>query len=526
MLTSALQRHPSLRLLLPLAAGIVIGYYLPFPHKAWGMSIVISGWLFVTCAYLTRKRWRWFFGVAVNLCFLALGYILASWQMGKTDFNFPNQTSSFLAVIKEAPQEKPRTFMLEAEVYSPSETPHRFLLYVAKDSISSTIRRGDTLMVNARLQPPNNDAMTDGFDYVRYLKRKGITGTAYVAGNHWIITGHSDYVSWMQQLQDFRYNVLSLYQRLGFQGDALAVLSALTTGVREDLSEELRESYSVAGVSHVLALSGLHIGLIYGLLIMVFMPMWRKVWWMRPLSCMLTIAILWLFALFTGLSSSVVRASFMFSIYTLATFREERPASLHVLSLTAFCMLLVRPLWLFDVGFQLSFVAVASIIILQPRINNMFPNLKSRLYNRVKGLLTVSLAAQIGTAPIVILYFHRFSTHFLLSNLLVLPLVTMVMYTAVLMLACTPLPALQQMIAVFLQWLLGIQNNLLTWLTRLPGASIDGLKTNTLEILFFYISVYWFIMYLAKHTADRAIITLCTVWILVSCHLANVIIMK
>jgi len=230
--------------------------------------------------------------------------------------------------------------------------------------------------------------------------------------------------------------------------------------------------------------------------------------------------------LFTGLSSSVVRASFMFSIYTLATFREERPASLHVLSLTAFCMLLVRPLWLFDVGFQLSFVAVASIIILQPRINNMFPNLKSRLYNRVKGLLTVSLAAQIGTAPIVILYFHRFSTHFLLSNLLVLPLVTMVMYTAVLMLACTPLPALQQMIADFLQWLLGIQSNLLTWLTRLPGASIDGLRTSTLEILLFYISVYWFIKYLAKHTADRAIITLCTVWILVSCHLANVIIMK
>ena len=526
MLTAVLQRHPSLRLLLPLVAGIVIGYYLPSLHKAWGMGVIVFTWILLTSAYLTRKRWRWFFGVAVNLCFLALGYILASWQMNKTDFNFPNHTSSFLAVIKETPQEKPRTFMLEAEVFSPLETPHRFLLYIAKDSTSSTIQRGDTLMANARLQPPNNDAMTDGFDYVRYLKRKGITGTAYVAGNHWITTGHSDYVSWIQRLQDFRFDILSLYQHLGFQGDVLAVLSALTTGVREDLSDELRESYSVAGVSHVLALSGLHIGLIYGLLLMVFMPMWRKEWWMKPLSCMVTIATLWLFALFTGLSSSVVRASFMFSVYALATFREERPASLHVLSLTAFCMLLVRPLWLFDVGFQLSFVAVASIIILHPRISNMLPNLKNRLYNWAKGLLTVSLAAQIGTAPIVILYFHRFSTHFLLSNLLILPLVTMIMYTAVLMLACTPLPTLQQMIANLLQWLLDMQNNLLTSLTRLPGASIDGLWTNVLEILLFYISVYWFIKYLAKHTANRAIITLCTVWLLVSCHLLTAIIMK
>lgn len=526
-LTSAIQQHLSLRLLLPLMAGIVLGDCLSSRFSfgsEWTYAILAASWALLLVAYWMRKRWKHFFGIALNLCLIGCGYALTTKQLAKTDFHFTDQPQAFVAVVQDVPQEKPRTYMLNANVFSATIQPHRFLLYVVKDSASSNILRGDSLWVYARLQAPNNDAMTNGFDYVNYLKRKGITGTAYVARNHWQPAGHQEAVGWIQQLQDFRAKVLERYQQLGFEGDELAVLTALTTGIKEDLSDELREAYAVAGVSHVLALSGLHIGLIYGFMLLLLSPLWKRSKWAKAISILLTVSVLWLFAIFTGLSASVVRSVVMFSIHAMAMFREERPASLHVLALTAFFMLLFRPLWLFDISFQLSFIAVASIIILQPRIASMLPQTNNWLLSRGKDLLTVSLAAQIGTAPLVILYFHRFSVHFLLSNLLVLPLVTLIMYLALLMIILTPFFNWQQWVADVLQPLVHGQNALLTDLSKLPIASIEGLWTNTLEILLFYLVVFLYIRFLEQKTARKAITTLLAVWVLVSCHLINTII--
>ena len=177
----------------------------------------------------------------------------------------------------------------------------------------------------------------------------------------------------------------------------------------------------------------------------------------------------------------------------------------------------------FDISFQLSFIAVASIIILQPRIASMLPQTNNWLLSRGKDLLTVSLAAQIGTAPLVILYFHRFSVHFLLSNLLVLPMVTQIIYFALLMIILTPFFNWQQWVADVLQPLVHGQNALLTDLSKLPIASIEGLWTNTLEILLFYLVVFLYIRFLEQKTARKAITTLLAVWVLVSCHLINTI---
>ena len=524
MLSAAFERHPSLRLLVPLAIGITCGWYLHLTDAGWILALMLCCWGILIATFLLSKRCHWSFGVALNICLAGWGYALTSWQLSKTDFIYPNQPVFFKAVIKETPVEKPRTYLLPADVLAFQGQTHRFLLYVAKDSASASITRGDTLLVQARLQAPNNDAMTDGFDYVGYLKRKGITGTAYVAKGHWQQNGHSEKVGWMQELQDYRSKVLNIYRELGFENDNLAVLSALTTGIKEDLSDELREMYSVAGVSHVLALSGLHLGLIYGFLLLLFMPLWKRNVWFKYLSLSIIIVSLWLFAIFTGLSTSVVRSATMFSIHAIASCREERPASLHVLGLTALGMLMIKPLWLLDVGFQLSFVAVASILILQPRISLMLPEPSSGVVKKVKDIFTVSLAAQIGTAPLIILYFHRFSTHFLLSNLLVLPLITLIMYGGALMLLFSPISIVQEWLAKVLNSLIGFLNDMLHQLTQLPMASIDNLWTNALEVMLFYCCIYLFIRYLNLRTAGRAISALGCIWLLVSCHLLNTII--
>ena len=523
MLSAAIQRHPSIRLLLPLVAGIILGWYIPISHIEWICAIALLTWVVLVIERLLSKRQNWLFGSALNVFLICCGYILTSWQLAKTEYNFTGKANSYIAVVKEPPQEKPRTYLLPSDVYEQSGESHRFLLYIAKDDALTAINRGDTILVNTVLQAPSNDNTGD-FDYVSYLKRKGVTGTAYVRAGHWQVRGHSKDTSWTQQLQDFRTIVINKYKSLGFEGDELAILSALTTGMKEELSDEIREVYSIAGVSHVLALSGLHIGLIYGFLLLLLMPIWKHVAHLKPIFICIIIITLWVFAIFTGLSTSVVRSTIMFSLHAIALMREERPATLHVLTLTAFGMLLYNPLWLFDVGFQLSFIAVAAIIILQPRLSAMLPEPCYGVIKKIKDIMTVSIAAQIGTAPLVILYFHRFSTHFLLSNIVVLPLITAIMYGAVIMLIITPLSGFQQWLADCINSIIRILNELLHILSRLPMASIDHLWTNALEIALFYCCVYLFIRYLNLRTAPRAISTLCVAWFLVGCHLVNTII--
>ena len=226
----------------------------------------------------------------------------------------------------------------------------------------------------------------------------------------------------------------------GVSGDELAVLSALTIGDKEELSESIVETYSVAGASHVLALSGLHIGFISALLLFVLSPLWIRWRFLKPFLFLSVILLLWGFAFLTGLSSSVVRAVVMCSFGLLSMLIPAcRKLTLNTLGVTAFLMLLFNPVWLFDVGFQLSFSAVAAIVLLQPGLYGLL-SVKNRLLRKAWGLVTVSVAAQIGTAPLVMLYFSRFSTHFLLTNLLVIPLVSLIVYAAVILLVLTPFP--------------------------------------------------------------------------------------
>ena len=193
----------------------------------------------------------------------------------------------------------------------------------------------------------------------------------------------------------------------------------------------------MSGASHVLALSGLHIGFLYMLLLLLLKWLPGNVWGVRLFRAIVIITALWGFAFITGLSPSVVRSVIMFSLLALSVLSGRTGISLNTLALTAFIMLAVHPFWLFDVGFQLSFSAVTAILLIYPRLFRLLP-IGNGVLKKVWALMCVSLAAQIGTAPLVLLYFSRFSTHFLLTNLLVIPLVSVIMYSAVILLVVSP----------------------------------------------------------------------------------------
>lgn len=491
MIIDSWQRHPFLRLLMPLVVGILCGDAFPHVLSAWEYVAGFLLFLFIIGRY---KHTGWVYGAAVYLFLGGTGFCLMSWQQGKTVFPFSGKPAVYRVCIREHPEERERSILcrvallgeVEQDTVTGCPRNHLFLAYFPKDSATATLRRGDELLVSTRLVPPANNGNPDEFDYARYLRRKGYSGTAYVADGHWRKTGHDASRTVSQVALDYREKVVGLYRSLGFETGELAVLAALTVGDKEELSDDIVETYSVSGASHVLALSGLHIGFLYALLLFVLRPLWRRWRRLKPLLLLLLVLFLVSFAFFTGLSSSVVRSVIMFSLLAFAGLQPEKPLTLNTLAATAFLMLLCKPVWLFDVGFQLSFSAVAAIVLVQPKLYALW-KVDNRFLRYLWGLMTVSVAAQLGTAPLVIFYFSRFSTHFLLTNLWVIPMVSLVLYSAVFLLMLTPLPFVQHLFARVVEALVHVQNEVLRWIERLPGAAVDDIWLDIWGVLLVYL---------------------------------------
>lgn len=532
MPAAAIRRYPFLRLLLPLVAGIACGDVLPcrFPATGW-IALFLS--LFLLLAVCHRRRARTAYAALLFLLLGAVGVCLSGVQQRESEYPFTGRESVCRVRLLERPAPRERSLrctvqlLAEADAGREGGTPPAvegrkiFLFYLPKEPAAATLQPGDELWVRACLSPPGNFGDPGAFDYVRYLRHKGVCGTAYIPAGQWqrAAEARGTQLPLRLRMAAYRERVVALYRRLGFGGDELAVLSALTVGYKEELSDNLKETYSAAGASHVLALSGLHIGLLYWLLrSLLLLPAGRRR--LPWLKAAVTVAVLWGFALLTGMPSSVVRSVSMFSLLALADFQPERPLTLNTLAATAFLMLLCRPAWLFDVGFQLSFTAVAAIVLLQPRLYALW-HPQNGLLRAAWGLATVSVAAQAGTAPLVAYYFSRFSCYFLLSNFWAIPCVTLALYAAVLLLLLMPLPTLQLPLARALEGLLQVQNRGLQVLERLPGATVDHLHPDACEVVLCYLLLAAFYRACLLRTARRLMLCLCLLLVLLLYHLVK-----
>ena len=517
-----LHKYPFFRLAVPWMLGIYCGdrFSDSFSEPLWGfLACILWACLSFLFYFSERYSWRWCFGVSLSLFCLAGGWLSVNLQLKTAaETEFPKEEAVYRLRVNDFPEVRERTFLCRVWLKERHDSlgihpvNKQAILYFQRDSLSSRLQMGEELWVRSRISPPVSARNFDEFDYARYLIRKGISGTGFVASGHWRFSEcrkeNEGIATVLYRLAaSYRTQIENLYRRLGIEGDELAVLSALTLGDKTDLSESVRESYSVAGVSHVLALSGLHIGLLYALAFFLLRPLLLGGQSGRVLRSLLLILLLWLFAFFTGLSPSVVRSAAMFSIWALADLCGRQSFSLNTLALTAWLMLLVRPVWLFDVGFQLSFAAVLSILLFQPFLYRLCP-VRHRAGTYLWGLVSVSVAAQLGTAPLVLFYFSRFSTHFLLTNLLVVPLVTLILYAAVVLLLLTPMSGLQAVAAVGLEKMLRMLNLLVRWVEQLPYASVDGIWLYPLEVAGCYLVLGAFFCYLCHRRYARLVTAL------------------
>ena len=278
-----------------------------------------------------------------------------------------------------------------------------------------------------------------------------------------------------------REKLLDRFSENGIDGDAYAVVAAMSLGDKSALSRDLKDTYSVSGASHVLALSGLHLGIIY-MLLSVFLP--RRRW--PALSQLLIILMVWAFVFLVGMSVSVVRSAVMLTMYGLLSIGHRDKMSVNALAFTAIAMLMWNPSWLFDVGFQMSFMAVLAILMFVPLFEDVFSAeylMEHRWVKWIWGMVAVSCSAQLGVAPLIAFYFGRFSTYFLLTNFVVVPAAMLILWLSIVVLL---FPSL----AYILLYIVNALNAILLKITTIPGSSIDGLHPNVLQVVLIYILIF------------------------------------
>ena len=431
-----------------------------------------------------------------------MGYLLTFHQKETLQHKLPNTENLYLLELTDAPVPKNKTVSVRASILaqlndsSKIHQPIKTILNIALDSAATSLRFGDRIVVSAQFQLPKNNGNPEEFDYTAYLNRQGINATAYVSADKWYKTGKNTGFSIRRLSSNCRDYLLNICKKYGIEGDEFAVIAALTMGYKNALTPELIQSYSISGAMHVLAVSGLHVGIVYMVISFLFQAFMKQKN-LRRLTSVVILLLLWGYAFMTGLSTSVVRATTMFSLFCVGAVFHYKPWGYNTLSFAAFVMLLYNPQYLFDVGFQLSYSAVIGIMYFQPKFVALL-SVKNKVLAWLWELNCVSIAAQLVTFPWGLFYFDKFSTYFLLANLVVIPTTSVIIYGTILLFVVSPIPFIAQYVALLLKWVVKGVNFCVFTIEKMPFSALWGWINDYQLALIFLI-----IIFAASYVASR-----------------------
>ncbi|MGZ2371968.1 ComEC/Rec2 family competence protein [Ancylomarina sp. YFZ004] len=485
---------PFIRLLLPFTLGIVLSEF--FVVDNWLIYSLISlsflSLLIFQSLPFFRKSYAYSFiyGIFIFLFVIGSGYIRVYHSNARMTLSSVDSITAFKGNLKRSPDEKAKSMacVIELkEVYNKDRwenTNVQVLLYLAKDSLSRELEAGDEILVSSKLERVKNNGNPNEFDYAKYLQHRYILYSTYVRGSSWKLIEKNKSFSFKHIAVAWRQRLLNIYKKAGLKNEAYEILAALTLGAREEVSEDVKSVWSAAGATHVLAVSGLHVGIIFG--VMQFLLSFLAGSMLgRFIRGVILLACLWSYALLTGLSPSVMRAASMFSILAIALMINRKGTIYNSLSISALLLLLIDPFVLFNVGFQFSYLAVVSIVFFQPKFENMI-KVNSFVLRWSWRLFTVSLAAQIGTFPLAIYYFHQFPAYFFLSNFVIIPVAGLLIYGSALLLIFSDIELLTKWFTYLLQHFVELIHGLIYQIQALPGALVERITFTSLQVVFLY----------------------------------------
>lgn len=426
----------------------------------------------------------------------------------KTAINQPShytnlpQFTHYQAIIISNTETKPKTYKVEAEINAIKvdgkwqNSTGKTLLYFNRQE-SEKPQYGDVFLIKdmpREVEAPKNP---EEFDYRRFLQNKGVYTHHFLWGQEYIKIGHEA----PSKILEFSYKANqyadSVFKARIQTPNEYGVASAMVVGLRDDIDNELLDAYSASGAIHVLSVSGMHVGILF--LFLGWMLGWikKRGKYGQQIFAVFVILLLWGYAIFTGLSSTVLRATVMFSFIQIGMAIDRRQNIYNTLAISALLLLCWNPYWLIDVGFQLSYLAIIGIVFLHPYLNQLVTPNNPLIRNLWEGTC-VCFSAQLFTFPLSVFYFHQFPTFFLFANPFVAFFSFAVLPAGLLLLMVAPIPVLSNFITFILKYSLVWLNKSIFIVEKLPFATLKGFSLSIPEMLFLYASIMLLILFFLR----------------------------
>lgn len=493
------KRVPCLRPLLSLAAGIILQWHLDLNIQLLWVIQAFS--ICLLCLYpfipfFHRYRFRLLHGLITCFLFISTGAMLTRYHDARKDphglLSRYSQGQIIAATLEESPVEKSKSFKTVASVsylyndYSRTPANGRIIIYFRKDTMLPTLAYGQAILFKKKIQPVSNSGNPGAFDYKRYSLFQGITHQVFLEADSFQIIGHRP-----RPLTQFiiitREWILRILREHISGSEELGLAEALLIGYKDDLDRTLVQSYSNTGVVHIIAISGLHLGLVYAMLLLLLKPL-RHIQKLKWIRLLIILAGLWMFTLLAGAQPSVLRSSIMFTCLAAGECLARRASIFNSLAFSAFLLLCINPFWLWDIGFQLSFSAVAGIIIFMRPIYDLF-YFRNKLADMAWKMNAVTLSAQTLTTPICIYHFHQFPNYFLLTNMVAVPLSSLVLVCEVILCTVYWMPTAASLLGQAITFLLGWMNWFVQLVESWPFSVWKGLQLEMAQVVLLFLSI-------------------------------------
>jgi competence protein ComEC len=490
---------PFLRICFPLCAGIISGLHIS-PGQAFliiAVIVIISG--FSLSLFYNKAEVNLIFGYSLTISLFTCGLLLYTNEKNSIS-GLESEKSLFACTLSDYPTEKANSFMLtvrlngriNGNVSEPVEGS--ILLYHRKDSLVTKLLPGDLLIINCTPVQISARGNPYEFNYRFYMENQGVRYYAYTSQESIIRQVAMENRKLIHRALILREKIIGMYKERGITGEKLALVAAITLGQKNMLDADQKSYFVKAGVMHIMAVSGLHTVI---LSLFVFNALFFLKKRLNIIRILLTIAILWAFAFVTGLTPSVLRATLMFSFLHAGNLMKRPVNGINSVLASGFILIVIRPSVIFDAGFLLSYSAVIYIIAFYRELYQTLV-IKNFIYDKIWQSAVVSIVAQAGTLPLTITLFNRFPTYFILTNIIIVPLSSVLVIIGCLVPMLFPLKFLSQFLAMILNNLTGLTELLTRKASSLPLASIENIGMTNVGCLMFTVTIFLFTYYLLK----------------------------
>ncbi len=484
-----MQGTPFLRLLVPLCIGVGIEQYVHSTQQLWLTTLIPVCLILLFFLRNASFLYQHFWGLSLFVFIVSFGYLRSSLQ--KVDFSQLSDQQYFVEA-DEFPQGKAKSYLLVCQFI---HTDKKILLYLPKTAGTAAVRPGDVIGFVGKPLLIENEGNPYEFDYQRYLNAKNIGYRIFLKENQIFVLQRAGHLNFYRRAQLVRAKLIEILFQSGLHAKNVPLVASIAFGARSEVDKETIQKFTNTGVIHVLAVSGMNVGLVFVILDLLLRSLKSRRWGLILYTLLLLLGI-WFYALITGMSASIMRATLMFSFVLVGKALQRNSNIFNSMAVSAFLLIAWTPSILGDIGFQLSYAAVLSIVIIQPLLYKHC-YFKNWIADKIWLLMSVTFAAQFGTLPFTLLYFHQFPVYFWLANLVVIPLVTMILYLSFVVLFLYFISSFfSGLVAFLLDCSIRLVVYTVDFVDALPHAIIKNLYPSIWQIIVFLLVILMFYYFL------------------------------